>query len=263
MKKLQQYTGYIKQKLVKVLEYRSEIIIWIFLDFLPFSVLFILWQATTAPLETIKKVIIFYVAVAFIQGVSSSHFDEWRAEEVRMGKIDMYLTKPLSYIAQIVLTEVAGKLFYLALFLPLYVLFVVSVQTFIPLAIPSISLGKLILFILLLVCGFSLHIMLSLWVVFSAFWLESARGLQHFKWILIALTSGSLIPDEFLPRWLQIITLISPFQFMFKVPLDLLLQGRLPSPYQTVYLLSTLVVAMITTRLFWQRAVAQYVSAGG
>src|SRR5680860_1069207 len=108
---LRKYYLIFKYMFIRTLQFRAEIMIYSFLDIIPFLVLFFLWSAVYSGQEVINSysfsdIIQYYILVIFIQRFTATHFEEWRSQEIRMGKIDYFLTRPFSYINEIISKEV-------------------------------------------------------------------------------------------------------------------------------------------------------------
>ncbi len=113
---------------IRTLQFREEIIIYAFLDVVPFFVLFFLWGAVYSNQQIINNysfsdIVQYYILVVFIQRITATYFEGWRSQEIRMGKIDYFLTRPFSYINEILSKELGGKIVNLLISIPILTLF--------------------------------------------------------------------------------------------------------------------------------------------
>ena len=58
-------------------------------------------------------------------------------------------------------------------------------------------------FIAMLIFARSIEYLLSFIVVTMTFFVEEATGLAHFKWMILYLFSGAMVPFVFMPKWLM------------------------------------------------------------
>ena len=98
---LKKYYLVFRYMFVRTLQFRAEIVVYSFLEVIPFFALFFLWGAVYSNQEIINSysfanIVQYYILVIFIQRFTATHFEGWRSQEIRMGKIDYFLTRPFS-----------------------------------------------------------------------------------------------------------------------------------------------------------------------
>lgn len=262
------HLSFIRFKFILSLQFRTEIIVWMILDLLPFLVILFTWAAIYQNTDTLNgltlpQMLSYYLIASFIQGVSGTHFERWRAEEIRLGKIDFFLIRPFSYLKEVFLSDIAGKLFYLCLFTPLYALFFILVMGLFELPMGQVKLFLLVQFLALLVLAYLVEFFIALLIVLLSFWFEGSEGLEHFKWISITLFSGALVPVEFMPAWLKKIVEFLPIQLLYRVPIEILQGRRELSISISLYATGFLLCLMLLSYFTWRKAVRRYASAGG
>lgn len=268
VKYMAKFLALLKFKFLQSLNFRAEIFVWILLDLIPFGIMFIVFKSIYTSQEsyhsyTAHQIILYYLLVPIIQGVSSTHFEGWRVEEIKNGKIDGYLLRPLSYLSEIIVSDIAGKIFYLCIFGPIYVFFfaMVSHYTQFSLSLPNLSqIGE---FVLMISFAYVVELSIALLIVLLGFWFEGSQGLEHFKWIVIALLSGSLLPLSFLPDSVQQISNVLPFKYMYFFPIEII-QGKATmqiSDYLSI--LTTICVLFVAVYTVTKKAMYTYSSSGG
>jgi ABC-2 type transport system permease protein len=253
---------------VRTLQFRAEIIVYSILDIIPFFVLFFLWSAVYSNQEVINTysfsdIIQYYIIVIVLQRFTATHFEGWRSQEIRMGKIDYYLTRPFSYMSEVISKEVGGKIVALLFSLPILSIFYFLVMKFYNLPPIIFNLNNSLVFFGLILVAYSIQIMLALWIVLLTFWFEGSSGLEHFKWVLLALFSGSAIPFEFMPIWLQQIFTILPFKYINYIPIQVILGKMTLNEEIYLSIFSTLVAMFLISKFLWNKAKYKYASAGG
>ncbi len=253
---------------IRTLQFREEIVIYAFLDIIPFFVLFFLWGAVYSGQTQINgysysDIVQYYIMVVFVQRITATYFEGWRSQEIRMGKIDYFLTRPFSYINEVLSKEIGGKIINLSISIPILTAFyflsikIFSVQTI------QLNLNNFFIFLILIFAAYAIQIMIALWIVLLTFWFEGSSGLEHFKWIVLSLFSGSTIPFEFMPIWLQKIFEFLPFKYTSYIPIQIIM-GKISltsKDYLSVVL--TLLAMILITKFLWKKAIYKYSSAGG
>lgn len=265
---LQKLASLYSRYFMSTIEYRVELLLWIVHDLIPTVTLIFIWtqlyrESNAHGAYTLPEILQYYLLVTSIGLVTSTHFDEYRAQQVRQGKIDGFLIKPLGYFWQIAVGVAGNKSFYICLVIPLLAaLWWIVDQTF-GLPLLHLSFVQVFTFILLVFGGFLVEFLTSLLVVILSFWFEGAEGLVHFKWLSIGLFSGWIIPITLMPEWLQTISSALPFQYMYSVPISIL-QGKTQlSGSQAIYFAISISFLIIVSAVLWKRAMMKYASAGG
>ncbi len=262
------YQAHILQVAIHSLQFRAEMITHIVLDAVPFVVVLFIWLAlfqNTATIQnfTFPQIVEYYLLALIIERCTASHFESWRSQEIREGKIDYYLTKPFSYLHSIVAKDIGGKIVSILLSIPIFMLLILLLQQIFSFQLPSFSLGILIPFVLFLLFAYAMQTLIALWIVLLTFWFEGSDGLEHFKWITISLFSGAMLPYTFMPEWLQTAFDYLPFKYLYAVPIGIAQQQLTISASLLLGMSVTLVTMVLCTKLLWIKAVRVYCSAGG
>jgi len=257
-----------KSFVLQQLTFRSELWLWFFLDSAPLFVLLFVWSSIFKNSDTVGgftlSAMVFYYLVSYLVGIfTSAHFEKWRVNEIRKGSIDMYLTKPFSYLGHIFTGFLASKSIYACLNLPFFlVLVAISTRAF-DVTLPAITLTQLLSFILLLIFALLFNFMMALTIVLLGFWFENAEGLEHFKWATVSILSGEMIPISFMPPLLQNIANALPFKYLKGVPALVMLGTYQLQVSDLIYMLLTLLVFYWFITKLWHKARYRYSSAGG
>lgn len=266
---LSKHLAFIRQGFQIAMQYRSETLLWIVIDFIPFIALAFVWKSIFATGGdrngfTLAMVLQHYLFVVLIQRLTECHFESWRAQEIRVGKIDFFLIRPYSYIQQILIQDLSGKFLSFLLFLPALATFAIFLFNLDP---QTANLTHLLtnfpLFIILLITSYIMHFCISLIIVFLTFWFEGSSGLEHFKWALVSLFSGGIMPFDLMPEWLQSIINQLPFKYMYAVPIRLLQGLYQVTTADWIAISTSIFVLILTTIIFWEKGRKKYASAGG
>lgn len=258
----------LKNHVQVALTFRGELWLWFVLDAAPLTVLLIVWSSLYQGVASydgisLSQMVFYYLVTYIIAAMTTAHFEEWRVSEIRGGKIDMYLTKPIHYLTQVFSQFLAGKSIYMLLTLPFFLLFTWGCFTIFNVVPPTLSLSMLPPVLVLLIFAFLLNYAMSLGIVLLGFWFENAEGLQHFKWAIVSILSGAIIPLQLMPTQLQQVADALPFKYLLAVPAGVLLSQYTLKPTDCIYMGLTLAGCTIVLRLVWKRAQFRYASSGG
>lgn len=253
---------------IRTLQYRGELLIWLLIEASPFLVMFAVWQKIFSQQTTVRgynliQMLQYYWFIFIISSITESHFEGTRCQEVRLGKIDFKMIRPFSYFSEIFWQDLSNKFIYFLLGLPIFLLICLSFgQIFNFNDLATVSSPQWLLFVFFIVVSYAINFMIAYWIVLGSFWMEGSQGLEHFKWILVNLFSG-MIPLAFLPIWMQKITNLLPFKFMYAVPIGIMQNTYMATRQDISYALSCLLIMIVISRYGWQRAIMKYSSAGG
>lgn len=253
---------------IRTLQFRAEVVVYSFLDVVPYFVLFYIWKAIFSQVDTVhsfslNQIINYYLLVIVIERLSATHFESWRSEEIRMGKIDYFLTRPFSYISEIYSKEVSSKLISILFSIPIISIFIIANVIAYNIDQSYLTVQNILIFLGMMLIAHTIQFFIALWIVLITFWLEGSSGLEHFKWIVLTLFSGAMIPIEFMPKWLAVVTNILPFKYIFSVPIRVLQGTYLLTKHDFTYLTFLLIGMGIFSSYLWSKAKYTYCSAGG
>lgn len=252
----------------KTIAFRAETWLWLILEAIPLIILLMIWQGIYAQTNILggvqfSTVVFYYIFVFLVDMLTAAHFESWRIAEIREGRIDFYLTKPLGYLSELSIRHVGDKLMSAVLKLPLFVGFIVLIHLLFHPTLPPIQIITLLQSVPLLLGAFILQFFLSTIIVLIGFWLENAEGLDHFRWLSTSLFSGIAIPFAFMPAGLLHLAQLLPFKYLHSVPVLVLLGQQTIKAGDYLYLTVTCFVLGIITLLLWQKARLRYSAYGG
>ncbi len=265
---MRRYIKFISLWFIKALEYRTELLVWAVLTLLNTTILLAIWLSVFRGTSSVHgyqvgQILQYFLLATIINGVTASHFENTRAIEVRNGKIDYYLTKPMSYPLHVLLADVGNRLFYITIIVPITLLVYFTFSLFFQLAVVSLTPWIVVQFLFLLGVGYLIEFSFAMITVLLSFWFDGAEGLEHFKWIIITLFSGFMIPIEFMPIWLQRIVEVLPLKYMYAIPIRIVQQRVSLGPTDFLYIGTFLLGLYFFQFWLWQRAIRKYSSAGG
>lgn len=266
---LQKHWAFLRQGALVALEYRTETLLWIIIDFIPFIALAFVWQAIFASNPTISgytlgMVLQHYLLVTVIQRISECHFEQFRSQEIRDGKIDFFLIRPYAYVQQILTSEISTKTLSAIWFLPALFAFSWFISTFeTQAATVTANAMTILMFIGVVVAAYAIQFCLSLIIVFLTFWFEGSSGLEHFKWASVAVLGGGIMPYDLMPKWLQGIIAHLPFRYLYATPIRIMLGTYQMQQADWINLAVSVGALVVLTKMLWVQGRKKYASAGG
>ncbi|MBU1966724.1 ABC-2 family transporter protein [Patescibacteria group bacterium] len=258
----------IKSSYINALAFRSEIVLWLFLHVIPLVTIFAIWNSIYSNQNEIRgysltMILQYYFMTSLIDSFTSTHFESWRVKEIREGKIDFLLIRPLQYIQELFLRDIGGKALYLTLALPFFLVLFVIISTQSGLTFPNASIFQWSIFFGLLTVGYIVQFLAATIVVLSGFWLEYAEGGEHFKFVLLSLFGGWMIPIPMMPAWLQQIVNFLPLKYAFAKPIGIIQNTDKLAISDIVYIAAFLLFLWAIVQILWRKARYQYSSHGG
>lgn len=115
-----------------------------------------------------------------------------------------------------------------------------------------------------IVLGFGISFLLGATMTCVAFWTTRVYALNEFYYGLIVLFSGQFVPLDLMPRWIQEIAWVLPFQLMKYFPVQLVL-GRMPPELVARNFVLALLWFVLALGLFlwvWRNGVKRFSAVG-
>lgn len=205
----------------ETLAYRAEFLIWILTTTLPL-VMLALWTsvAAEAPFQGYSSAdfVAYYLAGLIVRNLTGSWVAWQISEEIRMGVMAMRLLRPIHPFIAFAASHLAAIPFRTIVALPIAVVLLLSSGASalateplqLALVVPALALAWLITFSVLFAIG-------ALGFLFT-----KTMALMNVYFGLFSLFAGYLLPIPLLPSWLRAIAEVSPFRFMYSVPVELM-----------------------------------------
>jgi ABC-2 type transport system permease protein len=200
----------------------------------------------------------FSIALAF-RKVAESLWEGYDVEEeIKRGDILMYLTRPINYFG-VRLARQLGKFIAMGIvFIPFLYIFAfwmggtwLPIERFIP-GLFLATLGGVVVFQIY-------HIMGLL-----SFWFEETWGFRRAIMVTSWLFSGTMIPLQLLPDFIQQISSILPFQYQAAIPAQFILKqaGLAQLAEATLILLTWMIVLGLLQRTLWKKGLLKHDGKG-
>jgi len=129
----------------------------------------------------------------------------------------------------------------------------------------AVSLFTLLTFILSAIASYLILWNISLITGSVAFWFNELGTISQLKELVILLLSGSFVPLWFFPSWAQAISNFLPFQYIYQMPLGMLI-GKykgVESLKKLLFQILWVIVFAIIAHLVYQKANKKVIVQGG
>ncbi|MDQ3368356.1 MAG: ABC-2 family transporter protein [Myxococcota bacterium] len=244
--------------------YRAEFLVWILTTTLSL-VMLALWTsvAAEAPFRnyTSADFIAYYLAGLVVRNLTGSWVAWQISEEIRVGTMAMRLLRPIHPFIAFAASHLAAVPFRTIVAVPVAAVLLLSsgasalttAPAQLALVVPSLALAWLINFS----CMFALGAL--------AFLFTKTMALLNLYFGLFSLLSGYLMPIPLLPWGLRHIAEVSPFRFMFSVPVELMTKAIEPRELVLVMLgqLAWTIVTLAGALWVWRRGLRHFEAVGG
>jgi ABC-2 type transport system permease protein len=223
MKRIKKYLPFFRASIMQMFIYRGTIWLWLLVDVFQFVMMIFLWKSVFQYNDTISgftfnQMLVYFLATNLFFIFTDLDTVWAMSEEIKEGRISLYMVKPISYKIRLVF-EVAGRaLGVLILLLP--VVFLTGlVITFVFDIVWTVSMIGVVLSILyiplMLLLMFEFAFFFGTLVIYT----NNEFGLVIFMSVFIRIVSGQLIPIALYPTFLQNIVAWMPFRFISYPPL--------------------------------------------
>ncbi|MCL6588564.1 MAG: ABC-2 family transporter protein [Firmicutes bacterium] len=211
---------------------------------------------------TCSQMIWYYAAITFFYHLIWSEPDREISEEIISGQMALRLTQPVSVMKATFANAAASKISnLLSGFLPTFIMYLWFVYP------DFLTAAAFIKYLALSVLAFVLFYLFSFLTGTFAFKFHNIAALQSVK-VFFVLMTGAYIPFDFFPGVLQAIVKALPFQYVFYIPIQFLLNK--PETRDPGYFLMIVLTQIIWIGVFyglgivsWRAALKRFYAVGG
>lgn len=255
--------------LQEAMEYRFDFVMTLISMIFPVITSVCLWTAVNESTNSIEttgytypQLLLYTILAALMSKLITTGFENEINEDIKMGGLNKYLVKPISYIRYRYYAFMGNKFPSMILFLILTALSMIYFSIMYGISTDIIT---VILFLITLVLAISLRFLILFCVAMWSFWFADASGMFGTIRVVIWVISGGIFPVTIFGTVIEKISKILPFQYLTQFSVDTI-SGRLlfgeiiqGLGIQCMWLF---ILGMLATYL-WNRGLKNYVAVGG
>lgn len=208
----------------EAVQYRGDLALWTIASTLAPLISLAVWytvatsgQSGVSP----QDMLTYYILIMLIEYVTRSWRGVYMAQEILDGSIVRYLLRPPIFFIEHLTETIATKIFQLALPLLLFATALIALPD---LFSPQIfERSNLLLGLLSIAIAFLVSSAVDYCVGLLAFWIEEVQELHSYRFLLMEVASGVLIPFAVMPDALFTLFSLLPFRYMVSAPAEILL----------------------------------------
>jgi ABC-2 type transport system permease protein len=243
-----------------MLEYRSELILWVLSGSLPIIMMGIWIQAAEGGKFALQPVDFarYFFAVFLIRQITVVWVIYEFEKEVLEGKLSPKLLQPMDPVWHHIANHLGERVARMPFVLLLSILFFVLYPQ--ALWLPSIT--NLLLFILAGIMAFALRFIIQYTVAMFAFWTEKAAALENLWTLFFLFFSGIIAPLDIFPENVRNIVMLTPFPYIINFPASILV--GLPVDLNRGFLAISgwFFIFLGINRFLWRKGLKQYSGMG-
>jgi ABC-2 type transport system permease protein len=208
---------------MNMLIYRGQVILWIMVDLFKFFMLIFLWKSVFTNRDfiggfTFNQMIIYFLISGWTTFLTIPETHYMMADEIRQGKISLYLIKPISYKRRLFYENLGRNIGIGMLVFPVCIILTVVVKFIFDIQL-SFSVLRIIGFIaylpLILAFCFEFSFTFGTLMIYT----HNDFGLAMLMVVLMTAVSGQLVPLALYPQAIQNILEFLPFKYISYPPL--------------------------------------------
>lgn len=262
---MRKYWAVFKISWQNAVEYRAEFLGHMILGLISLLVMYFIWSAVFKNRYyfgnyTFSSMMTYMILVRFLHFVKRSNIGRQIAEEIKGGRLSIYLIKPVDYIKWWFSVFLADRFFEAVLrTLMLFVFLFMFPKIFI---FPEFSRFFAVLFFLTISLFF--NFLFNLFIATCAFFVTDIKLFHTSLFLIVDFLAGGQIPIDIMPGFLKFAGSFFPFQFMVFFPAKIyqgefsftqIFQGVLVSLVWILFLAYFL-------RIFWLKGIKKYEAIG-
>jgi len=202
----------------------------------------------------------YYLVLILVNQITYAQVNWTVGDLIRYGQINHILLRPIAPVYDALASEVAGKIVYLVLDVPILAILALIMKPEM-----TFSLQKGGLFLLALLLAWALRFLWGYWIALLAFWAARADALLSLQDSLIFLLAGQVAPVALLPGVLRTAAVVLPFRYMVAFPVEILTGSLSTGDLSSGFMIQIvwLAAALGLTLIIWHRGVRRYAGFGG
>ncbi len=203
----------------------------------------------------------YFVLMGVVSMLTSSWLSPFMAEEIRDGRLSIWLARPGSFLYELASNNLAEKAFKRVVLAPMVLLFGLSFRDAVDLSAPA---WRWAVVAVSIVMGAGITFALDVIEGSLAFWLEDISALVRARSLLVMVLAGQLVPLALMPDWAHPFMEVQPFRYILSFPLEVIV-GELPTRdivTGLVFQVGYTALIILGARWIWARGKRSYSAVG-
>lgn len=243
-----------------MLEYRSELILWVLSGSLPIILMGVWIKAAEGgnfsftPIEFAR----YFFAVFLIRQLTVVWVIYEFEREVVEGKLSPRLLQPIDPVMHHISNHISERFARMPfVFLLIGLFFFLYPQAF---WVPSFA--NLVFFTLAAVLAFALRFLIQYTLAMLAFWTERATALENVWFLFFLFLSGMIAPLEVFPAAVRNVVMFTPFPYLINFPASILVGLPVDLTRGFLSILGWFLIFLGANRLLWRAGLKRYSGMG-
>lgn len=244
----------------KIFEYRVDMFIYAINAVLAPIVGFMIWLAASSSGASLvfsrNEIIVYFIMVLLINSLTFSWHAWFLAEDIKWGRINKNLLKPLPFLSEYIISSAVQR-FFRSFFVigSLAIIYWLITGNF------DINFGieKILLFLISLIMAVIIAFNIESICGILAFWTTDVDFVIGFVNLLNNLFSGRVIPLLFLPFFLKDLAILMPFRYTIAFPAEIAI-GKL-NQHELIFGLIIQVIWLVISFLIYKLLINKGIKA--
>ncbi|MBE9236558.1 ABC-2 family transporter protein [Anabaena aphanizomenioides LEGE 00250] len=243
-----------------MVEYRSELILWVLSGSLPIILMGVWIKAAAGGNFSLNSLDFarYFFAVFLARQLTVVWVIFEFEKEVVEGKLSPRLLQPIDPVFHHLAGHISERFARLPfVFLLIGFFFILYPQAF---WIPTLP--NLLLFILAALLAFALRFLIQYTLAMLAFWTERATALETFWFLFFLFLSGMIAPLEVFPEAVRNIAMMTPFPYLINFPASILVGLPVDLTRGFLSIIAWFMIFLGANRLLWRAGLKRYSGMG-
>ncbi|CUO40842.1 ABC transporter permease [Clostridium disporicum] len=251
----------------KATDYRFDFIFEFICSFIPIVALLFLWKAiyfnnTNVGSYDVYSMFTYIILARFIGMIITPGFFFDVTEEIQEGTLSNYIVKPINYIRYWFAKELGNKSRNFIIGLIPIIFIICMYREYFSI---QCGIGNFILFMVSFIFSYIIYFNITMFVSFFSFWFYEISNWFYTISFMTEFLSGTLIPIDLLPAYLQNILEWLPFKYLVFFPVSILTDSTSYDAITSGLIIQGLwvIVSYICIKFLWSIGRKKYDAYGG